>query len=113
MAAERTDFSGEIELTLAATKTAGNPDKVQDMVGVYRKSGVSGDKVPFAINGVITVAKQAGTGLGWTKGQKLYYRSGGPDLTTAATSNTYAGIAYADATATATTGQCIMGHGVD
>lgn len=98
-AGEGRDSVGTIELTLTATKTIGNPGLVQGLIGVYQKSGVSGDKVPFKFLGAVYAKKRSGTGLTWTKGQKLYYRSGGPDLTAASTGNTLAGFAAEDAVA--------------
>lgn len=107
------DFSGVIEITLGGTVTLGLAAKVQDMIGVYQKAGVSGDKVPLKIAGIVEVTKEGGTGLAWTKGDKVYYRAGGPDFTKTSTSNTYAGIAWEDAGASATTGKILLGHGVD
>lgn len=98
------DEGGVVVTTLGGTKVAGNPDLIQGVVGVYQEGGGSGDVVPFRYRGVAYAKKRAGTGLGWTQFQKLYYRSGGPDLTTASTGNVLAGWAYKDAAATDTYG---------
>ena len=109
MAGTKDNFENTIQLTLSGTIAAGSIRKVQGIVGLYPVAGVSGDKVPFMIEGKIKGATKAGgTGLGWTAGQVLYYESSGNSFTTASTGNTKAAIAAADATAAATTGDVIL-----
>lgn len=95
------DDCGVMSITLTTTKTIGNPDKISGLIGVYQKSGVNTDKVPFKFEGkVFTAAKATGS---WVVGQKLYHHATTTNFSTAATNGTLAGFAAeAKATAVAT-----------
>jgi predicted RecA/RadA family phage recombinase len=68
-----------IDVTLSGTVTKGQAAVIQDLFGVYMNDGVSGDKVPFLIRGVIALAKAAGV---VNQGASLYFNSGTGLLTT-------------------------------
>jgi predicted RecA/RadA family phage recombinase len=93
---ERKDY------VLGGTVTSGQLVEIGDMVGVALGSGVSGETVAVALEGVFEVAKTTGTGTGITLGQKLYSNGSGA-VTTDSNSgaNKVAGYAWTAATTTA------------
>jgi len=95
---------GVIEVTLTTAKTLGYADLIGGKVGVYMKSGVLGDKVPFKCSGAIMALKHADTAKTWTVLQTLYYRATGTCITGDPTGHTMCGVALAAATATDTKG---------
>lgn len=91
-----------IQRTLTTTKTLGNPDKIQGLVGVYMKGGVSGDVVPFAYEGAVWSVARATQS--WAVGQKIYHSSTNTRFQTNATNATLAGFAAAAKANAATQG---------
>lgn len=78
----------KINVTLTGTVTHSTIHDFTDFAGVYLNSGVSGDLVPVAVEGIFTLTKDSST---ITAGQKLY--SDGTDVTTTSSSNTPIGFA--------------------
>lgn len=85
------DGDDTIELTLTTTKTIGNADKIGGLVGVYQKTGASGDKVPFLFRGNVYATAKAT--LSWAKGDKVYYHATGTLFNKSTTNGTLAGFA--------------------
>jgi len=76
----------------SAGYTAGQLVSSGSLVGVIAQDAALGeDAVLIYSCPRIVVAKRAGTGLSIAVGAKVYYRSGGPDVTGASTSNTLCG----------------------
>ena len=92
----------------AGTITAGTPVLMGDLLGVPVTSGVSGDTIAVAVEGVFTLAKvAAGSAKAWTQGMKLYWvtASSSLDVTDNSGANKHVGYAFAAALTTDTTGQ--------
>lgn len=103
------NFEDWISVALTTTETIGTCELREDMVGMYGKSGVSGDSVPFKIRGRLNdVVAATGTGEDWTQGDKLYFDNTAKGFTTTATGNTLCAIAAADKTTAAATGDVIL-----
>ena len=93
-----------MDVTLGATITAGEMNKIQDTVGVYFEAGDSGDQVAFCYKAAkIVVAKVAGSGLTIAQGARVYFVSASDAVTGTAGSNTLCGRCLVAATAAATT----------
>lgn len=104
--------SGEVkDFVLSGTVTTGSVVEIGDMVGVALKSGVSGDTIAVALEGVFEVPKVTGSGKAFTLGQKVYSKGDGnvtpsaDDGGSPATAYKLAGYAWTAATTTATTVQ--------
>jgi predicted RecA/RadA family phage recombinase len=78
-----------IDYTAAATITSGDPVLMGDLLGVAQISGVSGDVIPVAIEGVYEIAKT--NPQVQAIGVKLYWDAGTSTLTTTASTNKLAG----------------------
>lgn len=92
---ERKDY------VLSGTVTSGSLVEIGDMVGVALRSGVSGETITVALEGVFEVPKVSGA---ITLGQKLYSNGSG-SVTTTEGSNKVAGYAWTAATSGASTVQ--------
>ena len=79
------------QITLTTSKTIGNGDKINGLIGVYMKTGVSGDLVPFKIRGEVYAT--ARSTQSWAVGTVLYYQATGTRFTSSSTGNTKAGVA--------------------
>jgi predicted RecA/RadA family phage recombinase len=71
-----------IDLVAAGAITSGTPVVMTDVVGVPLISGVSGDTIPCAVEGIYELTKL--TGEAWTLGQKVYWDPGAVKCTTTA-----------------------------
>jgi predicted RecA/RadA family phage recombinase len=72
--------------------TAGQLYVSNSLVGVIVDTVLVGEETAMIYQcDKIVVAKQAGTGITFSIGTKVYYRSAGPDVTNASTSNTLIG----------------------
>jgi len=105
----RSNIFASLKFTAGATYTAGQITKINDTVGVVAEAcsnsvtGVNREGVLIYRCEKIVVPKRAGTGLTLSVGQKVYYRSGGPDVTGATTGNVLCGRCLEDAGESATT----------
>ena len=78
--------------TPSAGYTAGQLVQSAYLVGVITETKTVGQEAVLIYQcDRIVVAKRAGTGLTLAVGAKVYYRSGGPDVTGASTSNVLCG----------------------
>lgn len=108
--------SGEVkDHVLSGTVTSGAIVEIGDMVGVALGSGVSGDTVAVALEGVFEVPKVTGSGKSFTLGQKVYSNGAG-SVTPSATDGgspavdyKLAGYAWIAASTSATTVQVKLG----
>ncbi len=83
--------------------TAGQLVAVGSLVGVVVDTVTVGEETSLIYQcDKIVVAKRAGTGITFTVGTKVYFRSAGPDVTNASTSNILIGRATEAAGATDT-----------
>jgi predicted RecA/RadA family phage recombinase len=80
--------------TAGATIASGDMVLLGVLIGIAAADYVSGDAGQAQMEGVFEVPKASGA---LTQGAKLYYDAGAKNLTATATSNTFAGWAYADA----------------
>lgn len=97
---ERKDY------VLSGTVTTGAIVEIGEMVGVALGSGVSGETIAVALEGVFEVTKTTGAGTAITLGAKLYSNGSGAVTTDSnAGANKVAGFAWTAATTTATTVQ--------
>ena len=104
-----TNYVGEgkvLDYVAGATITVGDVLVVGDTVGIALKSGVSGDVLPMAIEGVFTVAKTTGTA--WVQGDAIDWDASASEfhkgVTPASGDVVSAGIASAAAASAAATG---------
>jgi predicted RecA/RadA family phage recombinase len=103
------DDEGVLSVTLTAAATIGLAAQLNSgLIGVYQKSGSTGDLVPFKYRGLIYATKHAATGRTWAVGQKLYYMATGTKISDVATGHTLCGNAVEAATATATAGWVLL-----
>jgi predicted RecA/RadA family phage recombinase len=96
--------SGEVkDFTLSGSVTSGAIVEMGDLVGVALASGVSGETVAVALEGVFELTKTTGAGTAIAVGQKLYSNGAGA-VTTDSNSgaNKVIGHAWTAATTTAT-----------
>jgi predicted RecA/RadA family phage recombinase len=89
-------------VTLGGTVTAGSPVYLNGVLSVYLSSGVSGDVVSVATDGVCSIA--ATNPETWTKGDALYWDPGTSKLTNIAGALVRVGTAYAAKADVTTTG---------
>jgi len=97
------ELSGEVQVTLAGTKTKDAIELVGEKPMIYMESGVSGDKVVLRALGCFRGLTK-GTAADCAIGEKLYLDTTGNVLTSVATGNHAAGIALS----VATTGQATV-----
>ena len=96
------DFDSVI-VTLAATKTAGAMDKIEDTVGIYVNGGASGAKDAFITRcSAVVLPKTDGSLISFTKGDKVYFDDTAKKVTNQSEGNTLIGRANEDAATTAT-----------
>lgn len=82
----------------------GGMTQVEDTVGVYVTTEDAAEEVALIYHAEkIIVPKEAGTGLTFSKGQKIYYDAANNQVTPTAGVLEWIGIATEDATAAATT----------
>lgn len=93
-----------IDVTLSGTVTKGTIALLDDIAGVYAKSGVSGETVPVALAGVFTLAKRASASDALSVGSYCWARTtGGANVVVGlATGSKPIGIAVAAAATGAT-----------
>jgi predicted RecA/RadA family phage recombinase len=92
------------EVTLTGNATAGQICPLQECAGVYLNSGVSGDVVPVALEGVFEVPKKAGATLDFAVGEKVQtLTTGGVEKAVATGGSEPLGIAWEAAATGATT----------
>ena len=91
-----------IKVTLSGTVTANTIAVLDSIAGVYTQSGVSGDVVGVALEGVHTIAKSASAVSGFAQGDKVYALTANGNPTTSATSSVPLGIAVEACTTGAT-----------
>jgi len=104
--------SGDVkDVTLSGTVTSGSIVEIGELVGVALGSGVSGDVVAVALEGVFELTKVTGSGKSFTLGQKVYSNGAGSVTPSATDGGSPAvdyklvGHAWTTATTTATTVQ--------
>lgn len=98
------NFKSVIITAPTAGYTAGQLVAVEGIVGVVAETVTVGKETALIYQcDKIVVAKRAGTGLTLAVGQKVYFRSAGPDVTGASTGNTLCGRCTKAAAATDTT----------
>lgn len=104
--------SGEVkDLVLSGTVTSGSIVEIGDLVGIALGSGVSGETVAVALEGVFEVTKVTGSGKSFALGQKVYSNGAGSVTPSATDGGSPAvdyklvGHAWTTATTTATTVQ--------
>lgn len=79
-------------ITPSAGYTAGQMTKVGDTVGVIVETKTIGQEAVLVYSAPkIVVAKRVGTSYVFAVGSKVYYRSGGPDVSSDPTSNVLCG----------------------
>lgn len=91
-----------INVTVGGTVTANTVCVLDSIAGIYTNSGVSGDVVPVALEGVFTVTKSASSVSGFAQGDKIYALTSGGAPTTSTSSSVPLGIAVEACTTTAT-----------
>jgi predicted RecA/RadA family phage recombinase len=91
-----------LSLLLAADATSGTPILMGTKLVVPMGSGVTGDTIEVATEGVFTLAKT--TGEAWAQGAALYWVVATSKLSTTVGSNTLVGYAAAPALSADTTG---------
>lgn len=97
------------ELTLSSDRSSGAIVRAGQIIGVALVSGVNGQKVNCALDGIWQVPKV--NNLGFTQGQQLYYNPAADKLTSAtSTSFVYAGVASEATATTATDGPLVLGY---
>lgn len=77
-----------IEVIAGASFTAGSLFRHGSLVGVCLNSGVSGDKIQLALEGVFDVAKASGA---ISAGAPVYFINASSDVTATASGNTFCG----------------------
>lgn len=80
-----------MQVVLAAAITSGAGIKVGTVFGVALNTGGIGDQVEVMINGVFTLPKATGA---MTQGALLYWDDTAKNITTTASTNIIAGVAY-------------------
>lgn len=91
-----------ISIVLSATFASGDGILVGTIVGVTKSSGVSGDEVAVALEGVYELPKATGA---IAVGAKVYWDDTNKNITTTSAGNTLAGNAYKAEISGATTVQ--------
>lgn len=103
------NWEDTIEVILGGSKTVNTIDKIGDFVGLYLKSGVLNDTVPFKIIGrVIGAPKATGTGDVWTPGARLYWNVANSNFTQISDGSAPVAVAAAAALNAATVGDVIL-----
>lgn len=92
-----------LQLPISATVTTGSPIVVGSRIGVALGSGVSGDTIRVAMEGVFTCPKLTGAAI--TVGAVVYWDDTAKKMTVTAGSNLVAGYCYAAEASGATTVQ--------
>ena len=89
----------------SAGYSKGQITKVEDMVGVIvdDTAAAATAVMIYKCPKIVVTKRAATTGLAFSVGDKVYYRSGGPDVTPASTGNTLCGRCTVAATSLATT----------
>jgi len=93
-----------LDFTAAGTITSGTPFLMGIRLAVPLKSGISGDVVPVAVEGVFNLTKNTGAGTGWAMGAAVYWDAATSKVTGVSTSNTLIGYGAAVAAVGDTTG---------
>lgn len=81
-----------LHVTLSGTVASGDVVKAGSVIGVATTSGVSGDVIAVAVEGVFNVAKKSTDTP--SQGAALYWDDTNKEMTTTSTSNTLAGYAW-------------------
>jgi hypothetical protein len=92
-----------LDIVVSATTTSGTPVLRGTRLTIPLKSGVSGDTIAHAVEGVFEITKATGAGTGLTVGAIAYWDDTAKKVTGSASGNTAIGWAVEDAgTAVAT-----------
>jgi predicted RecA/RadA family phage recombinase len=83
-----------IDYTAAGTVTAGTGILIGTKLGIPTTSGVSGDKIALAVEGVFEHAKDTGAGTALTLGGIVYWNDTSKKITGSASGNTSIGWAF-------------------
>lgn len=103
---------GEVlDVVLAADVSSGGVVLVGSLVGIAPVGGKNGDTIAVALEGAYDSVPKA-TGAAWVQGDKLYWDATNSVFTKTATSNTFAGYAYAAAASGDATGKILLGNGI-
>jgi predicted RecA/RadA family phage recombinase len=94
-----------IDFTAAGTVTAGTGVLIGTRLGIPVTSGVSGDKIALAVEGVFEHAKNTGAGTALTVGGIVYWDDAAKKITGVASGNTAIGWAVEAAATGDTTGK--------
>jgi predicted RecA/RadA family phage recombinase len=89
--------------------TGGGVVLIGKVVGVAVADVAEASQATIMIRGAYSDLPKA-TGTAWTAGDMLYWDTVNSNLTKTATSNTFAGYAYADAASGDTTGSVLLSH---
>lgn len=81
----------QLDYPAAGAITSGSPVLIGTRLGVPLKSGISGDVIPMAINGIWTLTKNTGASTNWVQGGPVYWDAGTSKVTGLVTGNTLIG----------------------
>jgi len=95
-----------IVITAGATIASGEVVKVGDLIGVAVVGGASGDSVALNLEGVYEVPKKSADAI--AQGVACYWDDSNKQITTTASSHTFAGYAFAAAGSGVTTIQLLL-----
>lgn len=94
-----------IDITASGTVTSGSPILYGTRLGIPLKSGVSGDVIPTAFEGVHQLTKATGAGTALTLGGIVYWDDSAKKITGVSSGNTAIGWAVEAAGTSAATGK--------